>query len=80
MKSCRPISNLPFISKIIENVEGIVEGSMTELIMLDLFATFDVIDHSIIESFRNFLSDQGKGLKLDEVVPHRYNSVCCSRG
>jgi len=88
MKNYRPISNLPFISKLIEKVvarrieehlehnglndiyqsacrrghstetallkvhsdiaEALDEGHMTSLIMLDLFAAFDVIDHTIL--------------------------------
>ena len=88
MKNYRPISNLPFISKLIEKVvarcieehlehndlndiyqsayrrgystkiallkghsdivEALDEGSVTALIMLDLSAAFDVIDHPIL--------------------------------
>ena len=38
------------------------EGSMTALVMLDLSAAFDVIDHLI-------LWNQEKGLNLGNVVP-----------
>jgi len=44
-------------SDIAENLD---EGSMTTLVMFDLFAAFDVIDHSI-EAFRILLWNQRKG-------------------
>jgi len=52
--------------------EALDKGSMTALIMLDLSAAFDVIDHPIL------LKRQGKSFNVGKVVPRRQNSVCFS--
>ena len=107
MKIYHPVSNLPFISRLIEKIavrcieehsqhndiidsyqsgyhrgystetallkmysdiaEGIDEGSMTALIMLNLTAAFDVTDHPVLLKHLEFL---GKGINLGKVIPH----------
>ena len=52
LKHYRPVSNLTFISKVIENkvVSGRHAGLSAILMMLDLSAAFDTIDYDILLS------------------------------
>ena len=52
--------------------EALDEGSMTALIMLNLSAAFDVINHPIILNCLEFsFGTKEKALTLGKVVPHR---------
>jgi len=51
------------------------EGSLPGLILLDLFAALDVIDHKIVLKHLEFAFwHQGKGHNLSKVVPRIFNS------
>jgi len=55
------------------------EGSMTALIMLDLSAALDVIDHPILLKRLEFsFGIKEKGFNLGKVVHRQQNSVCFS--
>jgi len=59
-------------------VEALDEGSMNAVIMLDITAASDVIDHPILLRLLVFSFGTKKGFNLIKVVTHRHNSVCFS--
>ncbi len=80
LSNYRPISNLPFIGKIIEKVVLITEtalikiindirlnsdsGKISVLVLLDLSAVFDTVDHNILlERLENWVGLSGMVLK-----------------
>ncbi|KAI2645534.1 RNA-directed DNA polymerase from mobile element jockey [Labeo rohita] len=96
----RPISNLPFMSKILEKVISVQlcsflqkndiyeefsndlllasdQGCISLLVLLDLSAAFDTIDHDIlIDRLQNYAGIQGKALKwFRSYLSDRYHFV-----
>lgn len=118
MKNYRPVSNLPFISKIVEKIvvsqleehmnqnslhenlqsayrrhhstetalvrvcndilSALDQGLMVVLVMLDLSAAFDTIDHSILlQRFKHTFGINGNALNwFKSYLTDRYQTVC----